>query len=281
MSEPSEPNFEQAARWNAAAGRTWVELQEVLDRLFAPIGAEVVEAGFPGEGGRVLDLGCGAGATSLAMARRLGPGGRCLGVDISQPLTEAATARARAAGLSSADFVSADVQTYPFQPGGFDAAISRFGVMFFDRPTTAFGNIRRALRPNGKLAFAAWRSPAENPFMTTAARAAGPLLPDLPAPDPDAPGQFAFAEADRVRRILVDAGWRDVDIRPLDVDAALPERDLAGVVTRLGPVGDALQSLEERARTSAVDAVLAAFDPFIRDGAARFVMACWRVTAWA
>jgi ubiquinone/menaquinone biosynthesis C-methylase UbiE len=281
MSAPSEPNREQAARWNASAGHAWAELQDVLDRMFAPIEARVVEAGFPGEGGRVLDVGCGAGATTLAMARRLGAAGRCLGVDLSERLVGVAAARARAAGLTSASFVAADAQTYPFEPAGFDAAISRFGVMFFDDPVGAFAAVRRAVRPDGKLAFAAWRSPAENPFMTTAIRAAAPLLPGLAAPDPEAPGQFAFARADRVRQILADAGWTEVDMRPLDVAAALSPPELAEYVTRMGPVGLALQGLDPPARMAVVEAVLPAFEPFLQAGAASFTMAVWLVTARA
>jgi len=281
MSASSQPNDQQAAHWNAAAGRTWVEMQERLDRLFAPIEARVVDEGFPGQGGAVLDIGCGAGATTLAMARRLGPGGRCVGVDISQPLVDAARRRAASEGLSGATFIAADAQTHAFEPAGFDAATSRFGVMFFSDPTAAFAGIRRAVRPGGRLVFAAWRSPAENPFMTAAARAAAPLLPDQPAPDPDAPGQFAFAREDRIRTILAGAGWREIEVQPFDVEAELSERDLTDYVMKMGPVGLALQELDPAARAPVAEAVLAAFAPFVRDGAARFTMACWLVKARA
>jgi SAM-dependent methyltransferase len=281
MTGPSEPNRDQAALWNARAGSIWVEMQETIDRLFAPIEAEVVEAGFPGEGACVLDIGCGAGATTLAMARRLGPAGCCLGLDISKPLVEAAERRASAAGLGSVRFMAGDAQVHDFWPADFDAAISRFGVMFFEDPAAAFANIRRALRPDGKLAFAAWRSPAENPFMTAAARAAAPLLPDLPTAAPDGPGQFGFADPGRVRRILGDAGWSAVEVRPLDVEAALEEPTLAAYAEQMGPVGLALQGLDEATRAPIRQAVRRGFDPFVRDGVARFNMACWLVTARA
>ncbi|WP_438028581.1 class I SAM-dependent methyltransferase [Sorangium sp. So ce233] len=281
MSEAHPPNRDQAALWNDAGGRTWVEMQEVLDGMLAPLTAPLLEEAFPGEGGRVIDVGCGAGATALSMARRLGPAGLCLGVDISGPLVAAARARAAAEGLASAAFVQADAQTYGFEPGSFDAVISRFGVMFFDDPAAAFANIRRAMRRNAKLAFVAWRSPAENPFMTAAARAAAPLLPHLPAPDPDAPGQFGFADRDRVRRILDASGWTDVDIRPIDAPSGVAEKDLLSYVTRLGPVGLALRDVDEPTRARTAEAVRAAFDPYVRDGAARFTAACWLVTARA
>ncbi|XYI04053.1 class I SAM-dependent methyltransferase [Sorangium sp. So ce1128] len=281
MSEANQPNRDQAALWNEAGGPIWVEMQEVLDAMLAPLGAPLMEEGFPGEGGRVLDIGCGVGATALSMARRLGPTGLCLGVDISGPMVAAARARAAAEGPASAAFVQADAQTHRFEPDNFDAVISRFGVMFFDDPAAAFANIRRAARRKAKLSFVAWRSPAENPFMTTAARAAAPFLPHLPVPAPDAPGQFAFADRDRVQRILDASGWTDVDIRPIDVPSSVAEKDLLAYVTKLGPVGLALRDVDEPTRARTAEAVRAAFDPYVRDGAARFTAACWLVSARA
>jgi SAM-dependent methyltransferase len=281
MPEAHPPHRDEAAPWNEARGRVWVEMQEVLDGMLAPLEAPLMAVAFPGEGGRVLDIGCGAGATTLSMARRLGPTGFCLGVDISGPLVTAAEARAAAEGMVSAAFVHADAQTYRFEPRCFDAVISRLGVMFFDDPAAAFANIKRAARPGAKLSFVAWRTPAENPFMTTAARAAAPFLPCLPAPDPDAPGPFAFADRDRVQRILDVSGWMDIDIRPIDVPSRVAEKDLLSYVTKLGPVGLALLEVDELTRARTAAAVRVAFDPYVADGAARFTTACWRVTARA
>ena len=240
-----------------------------------------MEEGFPGEGGRVLDIGCGAGATTLAMARRLGPSGLCLGVDISGPLVEAAKARAAAMELSSAAFLQADAQTHGFEPQRFDAVISRFGVMFFDDPQAAFTNIRRAARPKAKLTFVAWRSPAENPFMTVAARAAAPFLPALPTPEPDAPGPFGLADADRMRRILDASGWSAIDIRPIDEPLSIAEEDLLPYVTKIGPVGLALKDADETTRARTTEALRAAVEPFVSNGAARYTGASWLVSAQA
>jgi SAM-dependent methyltransferase len=202
-------------------------------------------------------------------------------VDISEPLVSAARARAAAEGVASASFVLADAHTHAFEPGYFDAVMSRFGVMFFDDPVAAFANIKRAARSQAKLVFAAWRSPAENPFMTTAARAAEPLLPDMRKPAPDAPGQFGFADPAKVQRILEESGWKNISIQPLDVPGSLTEQALSAYVIKLGPVGLALRDADEqtRARTAAV--VRAAFEPYMQDGVARFNMACWLVTARA
>lgn len=281
MSATAAPNRDQAVLWNEANGRTWVELQSVLDRMLAPFASIVVDEAFPGAGGRVTDIGCGAGATTLAMARRLGPGGLALGVDISEPLVAAAAERARAERLENAAFVQADAQTYAFDEAGFDAVMSRFGVMFFEDPEAAFANIRRGVRSGGKLAFVAWRSPAENPFMTTAMRAAAPFLPPLPTPEPGAPGQFGFADGERVRRILEASGWTGVEVRPIDVPASVAEADLKTYVARMGPVGAAMRELPEADRARIVEALQTAYAPFIEDGEARFTAACWLVTARA
>jgi len=283
MTDERKANREQAALWNAGSGCTWVELQEMLDGVLAPLGDVALEAAFPGEGGQVLDVGCGAGATTLAMARRLGPAGRCVGVDISGPLVAVARARAAAEGMGNAVFVEADAQTHGFEAGGFDAVMSRFGVMFFDDPVAAFANLRGAARRDGRLAFVAWRSPAENAFMTVAPRAAAPFLSNLRAPDPDAAGQFGFADRDRVQRILEGSGWGDVEIRAVDVPAAMSESDVVVYGTRLGPVGAALRDgdVDDATRTRMAEAIRAAYAPYVREGVARFTAACWLVTARA
>ena len=281
MSLLDQPNREQSTLWNEASGPAWVALQEVLDRMLAAFEARLTAEAFPGGSRRVLDIGCGAGATTLAMARRLGPAGLCLGVDISAPLVAAAKARAAAEGVDAAAFVLGDAQTYAFEANDFDAVISRFGVMFFDDPVAAFANIRRAARPGATLTFAAWRTPAENPFMTTAVRVAAPFLPPMPAPDPDAPGQFAFADAERVRRILGASGWRDVTVTSLDLPAEVAEADLMAYVTRLGPVGAALRTADEATRARVTEALELGFRPYVQDGVARFTSACWLVKARA
>jgi SAM-dependent methyltransferase len=283
MSEPKQGNREQAELWNGPSGSAWVEMQDVLDRVLAPFERVLFKEAFPSEGSRVLDVGCGAGTTTISMARRLGPTGLCVGVDISEPLLRVAKARAIAEKPGTVAFVQADAQTYAFEPGRFDSVMSRFGVMFFGDPEAAFVNIRRAARSDAKLAFVAWRSPAENPFMTTAARAAEPLLPNLSIPNADAPGQFAFSDGGRVRRILNASDWKNIDVRPIDVTGNIAEQDLLTYVTKLGPVGAALRDagMDKATRTRTTIAVRAALEPYIQNGIARFTMACWLVSAHA
>lgn len=280
MDVAHQTDDEQTKLWNGVAGRAWVEAQEVLDQMFKPFEDLLVEAGCAGSARRVLDVGCGTGATTLAVARLLGAKGRCIGIDISDPMISAARTRAEQEG-TPASFICANAQTCAFEPASFDMIISRFGVMFFDDFVRAFANLRRAARDDAEFRFIAWRSAAENPFMTTAERAAAPLLPNLPARRPDAPGQFAFADARRVCQILEESGWAKIDIRPIDVACTLPENELIHYLTRLGPLGLILQQADDRTRTQVIETVRAAFDPYVHGAEVRFNAACWMVGARA
>lgn len=273
-------NADQAALWNGDAGSAWIETQPLIDGAFAPFENRLVEAVRAASARRVLDVGCGTGATTLAIARALGQNGSCTGIDISAPMIDLARVRAARDGVR-ADFICADVQAHPFERAAFDMITSRFGVMFFDDPVAAFANLHRAARSGATLELIAWRSPADNAFMTAAERAAAPLLPELPPRQPDAPGQFAFANGDRVRRILEQSGWSALDIRPLDVRCAFPARELDRYLTRLGPLGRVLPGLDEAARERVLAAVRPAFAPFVHGTEVRFDAACWEIRASA
>ena len=184
----------------------WAEVREPLELQLAPLGRHALAALAPQPGESVLDIGCGGGETALALARAVAPDGTVVGVDLSAAVL--AFAERAAEGCARVRFVQADAQLFPFEPASFDAAFSRFGVMFFADPTAAFINIRRSLRPNGRLAFVCWRALEENPLDILPLSAASAHLPPQPAHDPDAPGPFAFANPDRVRGILESAGFR-------------------------------------------------------------------------
>jgi SAM-dependent methyltransferase len=272
---------EQAARWNGRAGQAWVEAQTLLDRTFKPF-EDLLSAALSGgkPARRVLDVGCGAGGTTLAFARLLAPHGSCVGIDISEPMIAAARSRAEREG-AQAGFIVADAQTHAFEPGGFDRILSRFGVMFFDDFVRAFENLRRSANDQARLRFIVWRSASENPFMTTAERVAAPLLPGLPERRPDGPGQFALADHHRVSRILQESGWNGIDIQPVDVVCTFPETALIRYFTTLGPLGLVLHEADEQTRGRVVEIVRPAFDPYVHGAEVRFTAACWMVDAQA
>ncbi|WP_175902823.1 class I SAM-dependent methyltransferase [Burkholderia seminalis] len=278
--ETSRPNEAQSALWNGPSGRAWVDVQETIDRMFEPFETLLADAEAVSSASNVLDVGCGTGAVTLAIARRLGANAHCTGIDISARMIDAARARAERSGVQ-ARFVRADVQTHAFEPAGVDLIVSRLGVMFFDDPVRAFANLRQAARPDARMRFVAWRGAADNPFMTTAERAAAPLLPNLPVRQPGVPGQFAFGDRQRIVSVLADSGWADVEIEPVDRACALPAPALDEYIARLGPVGLALLEADEATRRRVVDTVCAAFERYVHGAEVRFDAACWLVTARA
>lgn len=280
MDVTHEADSEQMRLWNGVRGRAWVEVQAVVDQMFKPLEDMLLDALTARPADRVLDVGCGTGATTLAAAQAIGGQGRCIGIDISEPMIAAARSRAGREG-STARFICADAQTHGFEPAGFDAIVSRIGVMFFDSPVRAFANLRHAAVEDAALHFVAWRSAEENPFMTTAERAAAPHLPQLPAGRPDGPGQFAFAQKARVRHVLQESGWTGIDIQPVDVLCTLPEKELVRYFTRLGPLGQIIDEADDRTRSRIIETVRAAFDPYVGGEEVRFTAACWMVGARA
>lgn len=275
-----QANDDQATLWNGPGGRAWVEMQQSLDLMFKPIEDLLVDAAAANAAGALLDVGCGTGSTTLAAARRVGRNARCIGVDISTPMIALARQRAQRED-SKASFVLADAQVHKFEAAAFDTIVSRFGVMFFDDPVRAFANLRHAAKAGAELRFVAWRSAAENAFMTTAERAAAPLLPDLPARRPGAPGQFAFADRSRISAILQSSGWAETEIRPIDAACSLPESELVRYLSRVGPVGQIVQKADELTRAKVMATVRAAFDPYVQGPEVCFTAACWTVGARA
>ncbi|MDD0843088.1 class I SAM-dependent methyltransferase [Pseudomonas sp. Gutcm_11s] len=265
----------QQRLWNGPGGQAWVDSQQLLDALFSPLLPPLLQG--LGAGARVLDIGCGTGATSLAAADISGD---CLGIDISAPMLELAQMRAESAG-NPARFVCADAQAHDFAENSFDWLISRFGVMFFADPQAAFANLRRGAASGARMRLLAWRGAEDNPFMVCAERAAAPWLPALPLRRPGAPGQFAFADAARVHGILQAAGWDDIGIRPLDVPLSMPEAALQPYLSRLGPVGLVLQQLPEEERAALLARLRQAFEPFVKGGRVEFPAACWLIEARA
>ena len=256
-------NGAQIDYWNETAGEIWARYQAQLDRQIEPLGNEAMRvlAAQPGE--RVLDVGCGCGQTTVALAQQVGPSGTVIGVDISAPMLNVARARTVPDGASDPQFVEADAQGAALGEAVFDAIFSRFGVMFFSDPTAAFTNLRRALKPTGRLTFVCWRPYQENLWMRLPMDAAQPFLPTPKPSDPTAPGPFAFSDDDRVRAILADAGFSDVTITPFNrlIGGGSLEQTL-DLTFRVGPLGAALRAHPELAAgvEDAVKTVLADYE---------------------
>ena len=271
-------NADQAKYWNTGAGETWAALQTRLDQQLGPLGRIAMSALAPRPGEHVLDIGCGTGQTTHQLATATGKSGSVLGVDISRVMLDVAEARSPSPGVS---FQEVDAQTYPFATAKFDAAFSRFGVMFFADPIAAFTNIRRALKPAGRLAFICWRAPAENPVMTLPMAAATPLLPPMPPAPPSTQGPFAFADAGHVKTVLTSAGFTDIDITPHDQKIGSGDLEQTLTVTlKVGPLGAILREHPDR-RDAVIEAVRAALAPHDGPDGIKLASATWIVTARA
>lgn len=272
-------NAAQIDFWNTVAGETWARFQVQLDRQVEPLGLAAMDALAPRVGEQVIDIGCGCGQTSLALASRVGPTGAVVGVDISKPMLEVAHRRPRPTANLSLTFRRLDAQTDDLGRGVFDAAFSRFGVMFFSDPVGAFANIKASLKPGGRLAFVCWRSLAENPWMQAPLQAALPFIPPITPPDPTAPGPFAFVDADRVRAILINAKFASVMVNPLDVliGGANIEETLK-LTLKVGPLGAALREHPELTEIVA-DAVRKRLSAYVTPNGVMMPAATWIVQA--
>jgi SAM-dependent methyltransferase len=225
----------------------------------------------------VLDVGCGTGGTTAELAKAVGERGHVLGVDISEPLIGAA----RAQHLANATFEVGDAATYSFGANVFDLVFSRFGVMFFGDPVAAFKNIRRAMKPAGRLVFLCWRTPAENPWAAVPMRAAQPFLPPFERPGPEDPGQYSFGDRDRVARILTEAGFANLSIEPID-QTLNQGKDVPDVLQRIGdfgPLARAFKDVPPEQVAKAKEAIGEALKPYATPDGVKLAGACWLVSA--
>lgn len=282
MSEPVA-NEAQIEYWNEKSGDKWVRHQETLDRQIGPHGAAVIQAAAIAPGEAVLDIGCGCGGTTLEIGREVGAGGRVTGIDISDPMLARARERAAAEGLPHVEFIKGDAQVFELPPGVYDVAVSRFGVMFFDDPVAAFANIRKALKPGGRVAFACWRPPQENPWVLLPMMEAAKHVEMPPPPHPEDPGPFAFGDRTRVERILGEAGYTSMAVERLDITMKLgPSSDLEESVDflfEIGPMGRLVADLDGPTQTKLRGAIRGVLEQFHGDQGVIMPSAAWVVTA--
>lgn len=263
-----------AADWLGRTGAVWAEEWRRTDRSFAPVDAALVAT----VGGldlppspRLLDIGCGAGATSLALAERLSRAS-VTGIDLSAALVAAARSRDTE---GRARFIVADAGRWT-DATGFDLLVSRHGVMFFDDPRAAFGHLHGLARSGAPLVFSCFDALARNHWVAALA----PLLPPSPSADPKAPGPFAFADRDFVAGMLADVGWREAAAEALDYDFVAgagddPVTDAVAMFGRIGPTALALRSLDGSAREQLLDGIARICEEHRRGDRVIFDAAAW------
>ncbi|NDU74473.1 methyltransferase domain-containing protein [Actinomadura sp. DSM 109109] len=254
-------NVQQAEAWNGWEGEAWAGNAPRYDAMMGGFNQPVLDSAAIGAGDAVLDVGCGTGQLTLLAARRAARG-RVLGVDISEPMVVRARADAAGQGVANALFEQADAEVHPFEEGGFDAAVSRGGVMFFADPAAAFANLARALRPGGRMAFIVPQAGGPD---SEYARATAALAPLMRGPSPAARGMGSLSDPDRIHQVLHGAGWVEVDASPLDapMDYGRDAADAAGFVLSQGPVRYNLRDVDESTVTRVrrdLEASLAAYE---------------------
>jgi SAM-dependent methyltransferase len=283
MSKAADWHRDQIAYWQSHGGARWAAAQARTDRMLAPVSEVLLAQARPEPAMAVLEIGCGCGALTAKLAERVGPSGHVLGVDISEEML--ALAKARLSAYPQAGLMLADAAAYPFTLFA-DLAVSQFGVMFFGDPVQAFVNIRRAIKPGGRLVFACWRPIKENPWAQVplhAVYAAG--VPRAARPEPDQPGPFSFAEPERVIRVLSEAGFCEPSLSPVDVtlDIAAGSGLKAAVqqAMTIGPAAAALREQPDDLRAAAARSIEEALLPYRQNESVPLAAAIWLAQASA
>jgi SAM-dependent methyltransferase len=242
-------NAAQQEYWNSVAGPRWVGLAGYVEKRVERINDLLLARSAVAPGEKVLEVGCGTAAATVALAEAVGGTGEVVGIDISEPMLAAARKRISQSGLRNIMLLQADAQVHAFEPNRFDLIASRFGVMFFADPTAAFRNLLGAMRPGGRLCFACWAALEENrhwliPY-EVALRHLGP-----PAPKPPhAPGPMAFAEPEYVRSVLEGAGYEGIEIRreTPEIIGASPQEEAEHALI-MGPSGRLIEEKKPQER---------------------------------
>ena len=278
----SQSNAGQIAYWNGPIGKVWAKEQKKRDRDHAAITQAAIDLAALQEGEQALDIGCGSGTTTMMLAERAGPKALVLGIDLSAPMLDVARRRARESG-NSALFLEADVTDYAFEPQSFDLAFSQFGVMFFAAPVAAFANVHRAMKPGGRIVFACWRQQSENPWSLIPESAARPHLPPAPPTDPNAPGRYSFANSDRVKSLLLQAGFHAPVLEKFDtrIFAGETPEEAAASAIDAGPLMRTLADVNEETRAKVREAVTERLSKEMGPGGIYLTAGAWLVRALA
>jgi SAM-dependent methyltransferase len=270
--DPVFANVEQAEFWSELAP-AWLELEDQLEEVGGPPGELAMDRLELVPGQRVVDLGCGSGRTTLELAARVGLGGEVVGVDISAEMLARGRERAARLGAGNVEFLHADAQVHDFGEARFDAAYSRFGVMFFTDPVAAFANVCRALRPGGALSFACWQGVFDNEWMLIPGAAVAEVTGSLPPmPGPDEPGPFSLADPARVRAVLGAAGFGSIAVTPHADHVVISEDRIAEVAVtsvRVGGIRQMLRDADDQTRQRALAAIETALRARLHDDEVR------------
>lgn len=277
-----DKNIKQKQFWSGAGGDVWVDKQREMDIMLNPLGERVIQGLDLKEETKILDIGCGCGATTLEIAKIVNQG-EVIGVDISEPMLERATQTASDMALTNISYQVKDVQVDEMPNKYFDIAFSRFGVMFFEDPFEAFNNINHSLKDDGQLSFVCWQNASLNPWQSLSIQVIKEFL-DLPAPAPKSPGPFAFEDKSYINEILTESGFRDIEIKDNQEDIVMFSgksiREACEDYLTINPVvTEMLKNSPTELREEILEALIGKFSDFHNNEGLLFPSATWIVTA--
>lgn len=275
------PNEQQIASWDGAVGQQWVAEAERYERMNRHFGERIVAVLDAEPGERILDVGCGNGALALDIAPLVLPDGWVIGVDISGPMLDNARTRALRAPVGNVSFEKGDAQIHPLPEGSLDGVVSSFGVMFFDDPVAAFANVRRAVKPGGRVVFTCWRELLRNEWIMVPAGAALSHVPMPELGEPGGPGPFSLSDPETVRSVLHDAGFHDVQLEEVVAPMTMGDSvDDAVAFMQHSDMADALmKDVSDETAARAWAAVADALEPHVVGHGVELNGSAWLVRA--
>ena len=274
-------NSKQKEFWSGSGGDVWVDKQSEMDIMLNPLGTRAINKLDLSGVTKIIDIGCGCGATTLEIAQQL-ESGEIIGVDISEPMLDRATQNASDLSLSNASFQVLDVQVDDM-PSDYEIAFSRFGVMFFEDPYQAFSNINNSLKENGQLCFVCCQNPSLNPWQSLSLQVIKEFL-DLPSPPPKSPGPFAFEDKNYIKDILDRSNFKDIEIQDNQEDIVMfsgksIEEACEDYLTINPVVTEMLKNSKEELKDESLQALILKFSEFHNGDGLLFPSATWIVTA--
>ena len=274
-------NQDQKEFWNEKKGKIWISLEKNIEKMLGPLGDHAINTLKPKVGEKILDVGCGTGSTSLKLSKLVGKEGLITGIDISEPILGFAKKQANVKRIKNIKFVLADAQNFQFSENNYDAVFSRFGIMFFEDPITAFKNIRKSLKDKGRLTFICWCSREENDWINLSSNIASQFLELPPKANPKDPGPFALEDHRYIEEILINSGWKNIVIKNHGEKIIVGETldSSAEFLSRMGPMSVPFENANEQTKEKVISALKECYSKYLTPKGVEFHFSSWIVSA--
>ena len=274
-------NQEQKEFWNEKKGEIWVSLESKIDKMLGPLGDQAIKILKPKVGEKILDIGCGTGSTSQTLSKLVGESGIITGIDISKPILNFAQKQKENKKIKNINFIQADAQNHQFSDLNFDAVFSRFGIMFFEDPISAFKNIKKSLSCNGRLTFVCWSKSEDNDWMNLSSNVASQFLELPPKANPKEPGPFALEDYFYIEEILIKSGWKNIKIKAYKENIVIGETldHAADFLSRMGPMSVPFENANEQTKEKVISALKECYSKYFTPKGVEFHFSSWIVSA--